>query len=83
MAFSYLDIAAQLIDGSVSIDPDDARKPEQIADEIMASLSLSRLREYVILHLIVEREGDYGQGESDALGELTIAHHDSVPSREK
>jgi len=56
--FSYIDIAAQLIDGSFGIDPDRAGEPEQIADEIMASLSLTRLREYVVLHLALNRTGD-------------------------
>jgi hypothetical protein len=83
VSFSYIDIAAQLIDDSFSIDPDRAGAPEQIADEIMASLSLTRLRECVILHLIVDRVGDDCQCESDALDEVTIAHHDLMPSREK
>ena len=83
MPFSYIDIAAQLIHDSFIIDPGRAGEPEQIADEIMASLSLSRLREYVILHLTIDRIGDDCQCESDALGKLTTAHHDLMPFREK
>jgi hypothetical protein len=61
--FSYIDIAAQLINDSFGIDPDRAGEPEQIADEIMASLSLTRLREYVVLHLVLDRAGDDGDRE--------------------
>ncbi len=67
----------------IGIDPDRAGEPEQIADEIMASLSLTRLREYVVLHLALERTGDYGEYESNAMGVLTTAHRDPMPSRDK
>jgi hypothetical protein len=69
--FSYIDIAAQLIDDSFQVDPDRAGEPEQMADAIMASLSLTTLREYVVLHLVLDRTGDDGDRESNAMAILT------------
>jgi len=60
----------------VRLNPERAGEPEEIADEIIASVSLTRLREYLLVHLILDRTPDNGECESDAMGALTLAHHD-------
>jgi hypothetical protein len=55
--FPYNEIAELLIEDSVAVSRDQPGDPEQRADAIMEVLSLTRLREYLLLHLTIDPEG--------------------------
>jgi len=52
-AIPYIDLAALLIEGSTIGIPDDRRGPEETVDAIMDALSLTQLRDHLLLHLTI------------------------------
>ena len=55
--FPYNEIAELLIQDSMTVTRDDPGGPERRVDAIMDALSLTRLREYLLLHLTIDTEG--------------------------
>ncbi len=54
--FPYNEIAELLIVDAMTVSPDEPRDPARRADDIMNVLSLTRLREYLLLHLTIATE---------------------------
>ena len=65
--FPYNEIAALLIEDSAALRPDDHRHPTQAADSIVDAFSLTRLREYVHLHLTIDATQGSTTGSSDCV----------------
>jgi hypothetical protein len=72
VSFAYNDIAADLLYDWETSNPDPGNA-ERTADAIIAALSMTRLREYLVLHLTIDRVPDAQVDEAIAgfdLGEL-------------
>ena len=62
----YIDLAALLIEGSTVVSPDDRCGPEETVEAIMDALSLTQLREHILLHLTIDNWAvDYEQPPTD------------------
>ena len=62
----YIDLAALLIEGSTVVSPDDRCGPEETVEAIMDALSLTQLREHILLHLTIDNWAvDYEQPPAD------------------
>ena len=62
----YNELAALLIEASPIVIPDDRRAPEETVDAIMDALSLTQIREHLLLHLTIDHWAvDYEQPPTD------------------
>lgn len=52
VTFSYLDIAACILGDWQTAYPEESRDPEEVADAILGSFSIERLRAVLLAHLV-------------------------------